>query len=123
LKASKALCLALTMGIASCASQAVKPYEGKTFSDVRIDWGAPVNDFRTADGRRVVQYYWGGGTVVMPSTTTATATTVGNSTFVSGQTMPGAVISSPGCLISFIMKQEGRDWRVVEARYPQRLSC
>lgn len=117
------LAAGLLLLLTGCVSSAMKPYEGKTLTEVRIDWGPPVADFVTPDGRRVVQYRWGGGTVALPSTMTATATTIGPTTFVSGQTTPGMVVHNEGCLVSFIATPEGNDWRVTEIRYPQRIAC
>ena len=111
--------MAAVATLAGCVSSAVKPYEGRTFTDVRIDWGEPLNDFQAPDGRRIVQYRWGGGTAVLPGT--ATATTIGPTTVVNS--MPAMAVSSEGCLVSFIMVAEGRDWRVTEARYPKQLGC
>jgi hypothetical protein len=109
--------------LTACASQAVLPYVGKSYTDLQLDWGKPVNEIAMPDGRRAVQYRWGGGTVVLPTNTTATATTIGQSTFINAQTYGGGVVQSEGCLVSFIMERRGNEWVVTEARWPQRVSC
>lgn len=113
------LTVMLCLAAAGCVSSAVEPYEGKTFTDLRIDWGMPVSDFMAPDGRRIVQYRWGGGTAIVPGS--AVATTIGPTTVINAT--PAMAVHSEGCLVSFIMKPEGDEWRVTEARYPQRLSC
>ena len=99
------------LALSACVSDAVKPYIGKSFYDLQLDWGKPINDFRSPAGQRVVQYNWGGGTYIQPATFTGTTV------------IPGYVSSSPPCLVSFIMEPAGNDWRVVDARYPKDLSC
>ena len=125
--AARRINTAATLGmlffLTACVSQAVLPYVGRSYTDVQIDWGKPVNEFSTPEGNKVVQYRWGGGTAVLPTTTTATATTIGPSTFVNAQTSGGGIVYSEGCLVSFIMEQRGSDWVVTEARWPDRISC
>lgn len=114
--------MVLVLG-ACTASQATKPYIGRSSTDLMIDWGRPANQFDTPDGRRVSQYYWGGGTIIMPSTGTATSTVIGNTVTTNVIASPGAVIENEGCLVSFIQERRGAEWYVTEARYPDRTFC
>ncbi|WP_375450606.1 hypothetical protein [uncultured Devosia sp.] len=116
--------MSLAFALLGCtASQATRPYVGKTATDLMIDWGRPVNQFDAPDGRRISQYYWGGGTIVLPATGSATSTVIGNSVFTNATMSPGAVVENEGCLVSFIQEKRGSEWFVIEARYPDRAFC
>ena len=45
--------------VASCASQIMSSYHGKSVQEVMLDYGAPVNAFDMPDGRRVFQWVKG----------------------------------------------------------------
>lgn len=109
--------------ISGCASNFANSYMGKTLIDLELDQGRPANVINLPDGRRAYQYYWGGGTFVTPQTSTGTVDVIGNTAYVQSQTNPATVVSSPGCLISFIAEQRNSQWVVVETRWPKRLFC
>ncbi|MBZ0162803.1 MAG: hypothetical protein K8H74_08830 [Notoacmeibacter sp.] len=115
--------LVVMLSFFGCVSSAVKPYIGRSYTDIQIDWGKPVNEFETSEGNRVVQYRWGGGTYAIPTTTSGTVTTIGSSSFIKTETFGGGVIHSDGCLVTFIMEKKQNDWVVKEARWPQRAFC
>lgn len=115
--------LAICCTAGGCASQFAKGYLGKDTVELELENGKPANVISLPDGRRSYQYYWGGGTFVTPQTTSGTVNVIGNTAFVQTQTTPGAVVSSPGCIINFIAEQRGARWVVVDARWPDRLMC
>jgi len=113
----------LALALTGCVSSVVKPYVGKPIEAVFIAHGRPANVFDLANGRRAFQYYLGGGTFTTPAVTTGSATTVGNFTSYGAVTTGGNVISSPGCLVTFIARPDGMTFIVEEYRIPGRLVC
>jgi hypothetical protein len=115
--------------IGGCASTHMKQYVGKDVREIVINSGAPENAFDLGDGRRVFQFRWGGGTFVVPQTTTFSGSTsaIGNSAWYSGSaiTTGGGVVSSPGCLLSYIATWDSAasSWVVDEVRVPKQLVC
>jgi hypothetical protein len=109
--------------LTGCASQFAKQYVGQDVVALELDNGKPANVVEMPDGRRAYQYHWGGGTFVAPQYSSGTVNVIGNTAFINTQTSPAAVVSSPGCLISFIAERRGAQWIVVEARWPERLAC
>lgn len=120
---------ALVVLLIGCASTHMKRYMGKDVREIAIDNGPPINVFDFGDGRRVFQWRWGGGTFVVPGTTTVTGSTtaIGNTAWYSATALstPSAVISSEGCILSYIARWDpARDaWIVTEYRVPRQLVC
>jgi hypothetical protein len=121
-------CIAL-MALASCASTHMKQYLGKDIREVVLDSGPPINELDMADGVRAFQFRWGGGAVALPSTTTTVGqvSTTGRASSFSGQssTIGGGVISSDGCVITYLARfnKPRNAWIVESYRLPKELVC
>lgn len=112
-----------------CVSTHMKQYVGKDIREVMMDSGPPVAVYDLASGKRAFQYRWGGGVVTTPETskTTGSATVVGDSVYLSRETirMPSSSVYVEGCLINYIALFDERTeaWVIKEIRYPKRLVC
>ena len=117
--------LATAILLTACVSTHMKQYVGRDIREVMVDGGEPANVFDMGDGRRAFQFYWGGGTFAVPQTTTTTGSVVGNSVYLSSTTLPGGVVHSPGCLITYFARYDdgGDAWIVSDIAYPDRLVC
>ncbi|WP_306121000.1 hypothetical protein [Roseitalea sp. MMSF_3504] len=91
--------------VSGCVAQQSKPFVSKTYSELRIAWGEPVSDITNDRGERVVHYLRDRGIV--------------------RYNMPkrGIVASTESCLVSFVMRPQGTDWIITEARWPVKLAC
>ena len=117
------LTVACALVLAGCASTEMKKYVGKPIEETFITYGKPENVFEFPDGRRAYQYRWGGGSVAMPARGTAVATTVGNITTVQTTSTPAMIMNSPGCLITYIARDNGSGFVIDEYRIPKQLVC
>ncbi len=115
--------------LTACASTHMKQYISQDIREVVLDSGPPINVFDLTDGKRAFQFRWGGGSYVVPThtTTTGVVTAVGNNAWYSSSSLTtgGGVISSEGCIISYITSwDEARDaWIVTNYRIPKQLVC
>jgi hypothetical protein len=109
--------------LAGCVSTEMKPFVGRDISEVFIQHGRPIAVFDLPDGRKAFQYRWGGGSYATPSTATVNAQTVGNWTRATITENPGMLVSSEGCLVTFIAAPYEGSYRVTEYRFPKRLVC
>jgi hypothetical protein len=113
----------------ACVSTHMKQYVGKDIREVVLDSGPPINVFDLGDGTRAFQFRWGGGSYVVPQTTTTigSVTAVGNNAWYQQNsiTSGGGVITSEGCVISYITtwSDERKGWVVSSYRYPDQLVC
>ena len=106
------------------ASTHANQYIGKSISEMMIEEGPPVNVFSMPDGRRAFQWRWGGGTYFIPGTSSSNVNVVGNTAYVTTNTTPGSIISSAGCVLTYIARKNASGhWIVEEAKWPQRLFC
>ena len=96
--------LAVAM-LSGCISQQSKPFVGKSYSELRFEWGAPIADVTDDGGQRIVQYMRdrGGMRYRVPN----------------GR----LVASTSSCLVTFVMRPRGTDWIITEAIWPVRLGC
>jgi hypothetical protein len=103
----------------------MKQFVGKDIREVMVADGPPVHQFDMGDGRRAFQWYIGGGTYVIPQTTTGTVTNVGGQAFVNATTTGGQVVSSEGCLVTYIAVpgEKNGAWIVKDIAFPDRLFC
>ena len=109
--------------LAGCASTEMKKYVGKPIEETFIAYNKPENVFEFPDGRRAYQYRWGGGSVAMPAQGTAVATSFGNVTTVQTTSTPAMILNSPGCLITYIARNNGSGFVIEEYRIPKKLVC
>jgi hypothetical protein len=107
----------------------MKKFIGRDARYIQVEDGLPVNVFDLPDGVRAFQYYWGGGRYVVPKTTSTAGEVqlVGNAAYYSERQIEtgGAVIDSPGCLITYLTKWDAakQGWIVTSISYPHRLVC
>ncbi|RYG90106.1 MAG: hypothetical protein EON59_00565 [Alphaproteobacteria bacterium] len=111
------------LALSGCVSTQMRTFVGKDIAEVQLRYGPPAQVVDLADGRRAYQFKEGGGAAVIPGNTTASATTVGNTTFVNSQTTPAMVIDRNPCLLTFIATPTGSRWTVQDIRVPKELVC
>ena len=59
----------------------------------------------------------------MPAQRTAVATLFGNVTTVQTTSTPAMILNSPGCLITYIARNNGSGFVIEEYRIPKKLVC
>ena len=109
--------------LTGCVSTEMKGFVGKPIEETFITYGQPENVFEFPDGRRAYQYRWGGGSFAMPGRGTAIATSIGNITTVQTTYTPATIMNSPGCLITYIARNNGTSFIIEEYRFPKKLVC
>ncbi len=109
--------------LTGCVSTEMKRFLGKPIEETFITYGQPENVFEFPDGRRAYQYRWGGGSFAMAGRGSAIATSTGNITTVQTTYTPATIMNSPGCLITYIARNNGTGFIVEEYRFPKKLVC
>jgi hypothetical protein len=115
--------LAAMMTLSACASTQMQGFVGKPIEEAYMRYGPPENVFDLPDGRRAFQFRWGGGTTVVPGYSTTNVATYGDTAQATTVGSPGAVINSPGCLVTLIGHPVGTSFVVDEYRIPKTLIC
>jgi hypothetical protein len=117
--------LGLLVALSGCVSTHMKQFVGKDIREVMIEDGPPVAQFDLADGRRAFQWHTDGVSFTTPQYTTGTMNQIGAATFVNATTTGGQTITSSGCYLTYIARQDDTRaaWIVEDYRYPDRLFC
>ena len=111
------------LALTGCVSTEMKGFVGKPIEETFIAYGKPENVFELPDGRRAYQYRWGGGSFTMPAQGAAVTTSMGNVATVQTTYSPAMIMNAPGCLITYIARNNGKGFIIEDYRFPKKLVC
>ena len=104
--------LTVAAWLSACVSTFANQYVGRSFEEIQLAEGPPLNSLDLADGRKALQYAWGGGQVFTSHSSPGPVVTT-----------TGIAASNQGCVVSFIGVESNGHWIVEEVRYPDRMFC
>lgn len=113
----------IAVALAGCVSTQMNGLVGSPVQEALIRYGAPEQVIEMPDGRRAYQFRSEGGAAVLPGYATTTSIGAGATAMAYTTVTPGAVVSSRGCLLTFIAAERGGGWVIEDYRVPKGLTC
>ena len=111
-------CLVAVSVLASCASDIMGSYVGKSITEPMMDYGRPADVFDLGGGRRAFQWSIN-SSGFMPITTPSYGTIYGSNGWASVTTNSTSYMPySQNCLYTLTASQKGNDWIVDGYRKP-----